>query len=123
MTTRCKHPRCPGHAEKATGFCVTHAGEFTPRRPFEGAQKTTLASAHYHTPEWRRFTADYLRRHPVCVLCGRPSEATDHHLMSAPEMIRGFGGFVYDERYYRALCTSCNTKERNRNARGRREMR
>lgn len=119
MKTRCRHPACPGYAEKATGYCVTHASDFVPRRPFEGASKTTVASAHYATTEWRKFTKDYLARHRVCVLCGRPSECTDHNLMSAPEMIRQFGGFIYDERYYRALCISCNTKERNRKQRGR----
>ena len=117
MTTRCKHPRCPGHAEKATGYCVTHSSEYVQRRPFDGAAKTTMASAYYATTEWRKFTRGYVKAHPVCALCGKPSECTDHHLMSAPEMIRQFGGFIYDERYYRALCTSCNTKERNRKMR------
>lgn len=118
MKTRCRHPSCPGYAEKATGFCVTHAGEFVPRRPFAGAQAspmTLMVKAEYATSRWRAFTADYLKRHPVCALCGRPSQATDHHLMTAPQMLREFGEFIYDERYYRPLCTSCNTKERNRN--------
>ena len=114
MKTRCRHLGCSGYGMIGTGFCPAHAGEFVPRRPFQGAEKTTISSAHYGTTEWRNFTKDYLRRHPVCVLCGNPSQATDHHLMSAPEMIRQHGGFIYDERYYRALCTSCNTKERNR---------
>jgi 5-methylcytosine-specific restriction enzyme A len=117
MKTRCKHPACPGYAEKATGFCLTHAGEFVPRRPFAGAQSSPmslLVRAEYATTTWRKFTADYLKRHPICVKCGQPSQATDHNLMSAPEMLTQFGRFIYDERYYRALCTSCNTKERNR---------
>lgn len=113
MKSRCKHSGCPGYAE-GNGFCPAHAGDYIPRKPFEGANKVTVASAHYATTEWRKFTKQFLHRHPVCALCGRPSQATDHNLMSAPEMIRQFGGFLYDERYYRALCHSCNTKERNR---------
>ncbi len=114
MKKRCKHLGCSEYGEAVSGYCKAHATEYTPHKPFEGANKTNPVASHYHTSEWRAFSTAYRKKHPVCALCGKPSQAVDHHLMSAPDMVRQFGRFITDERYYRPLCFSCNTKERHR---------
>ncbi len=110
-TTRCNHPRCPGYGTAPGGYCPTHATEYKPRKMFAGCDPTSITSKHYNR-QWSAFSKAFLSRNPVCVLCGRPSESTDHFAMSASDMVRQYGKFILDPSLYRALCTSCNTKQR-----------
>ena len=112
MQTRCKHLGCSGYGVKPTGYCPTHAGEAP--KPFAGASKISMTSAHYGKRGWSNFSRQFLARNPVCVLCGKPSECTDHYLMSATDMVKRYGEFILDPNLYRALCTPCNLKERHR---------
>ena len=60
-----------------------------------------------YTNQWARISKDYLMRHPVCVVCGHPSQETDH-------IIPLRRGGADEESNYQALCKPCHSRKTQR---------
>ena len=60
---------------------------------------------------WVRARLPYLRRHPLCVLCGAVSEVPDHHPRSRRELVAANVADPDAWEHLRALCTPCHAAE------------
>ena len=70
----CAAPRCPGRATNGR-YCADHAHLAKQTRKPDGRPS---ASARGYDAKWRRVRAAYLKRHPVCVVCGEQATEVDH---------------------------------------------
>ena len=68
------------------------------------------AARRGYDADWRKFRADYLSRHPLCVECERSGVlAPAAHVDHVRALVRG--GDKYDESNLRALCHSCHSRK------------
>lgn len=107
----CQAVLCPYSALEGSPYCVWHQRlkPAQPERPRWGGENPL--AQFYEDPAWRTFSRKFLKAHPVCVLCGLPSQVTDHFLQSAWRMIAEAGRFILEPGLYRPLCRVCNTAE------------
>lgn len=61
--------------------------------------------------KWRRRRRSYVRRHPLCCLCGAPAQVADHYPESRKELIARGVTDPDADRYLRPLCIPCHNKE------------
>lgn len=111
---RCTEPSCP-EVHEGTGRCPTHRGRADRKRG-------TSKQRGYNSEHERRFRAEVLARHPVCVLCNvEPATVADHWPLGKRElMLRGFDS--NDSKYGRGLCDSCHSRSTSKRERGRFEQ-
>ena len=64
----CRHPGCPKLVER--GYCSDHAGLYDQRRG------SPASRGYGHS--WRKLRALFLKRHPLCCVCGREATDVDH---------------------------------------------
>ena len=69
----CSVPGCPAIAEVGSR-CAAHAREYKVKTETPRASSWRLG---YDT-EWRKLRVAFLRRHPVCEMCGEPATQVDH---------------------------------------------
>lgn len=75
------------------------------------------ADKRYNSQRWRRFSKNYLTRHPLCVMpgCGKLSQVTDH-ITPVSQGGSFWGG------PFQAMCVSCHNRksqsERNSSSSG-----
>lgn len=77
------------------------------------------AGEFYHTPEWQRISAHFLKHHPWCVLCqaegkAEPAKVADHYPVSRRDLIER--GILNPDtwRRLRPLCMGHHRTETNR---------
>lgn len=81
----------------ANGYCDAH------RRKEE---QRPSSHARGYTRSWARIRLWFLRRHPLCAVCGRTADCVDH--------IRPLArGGTHDEGNLQAMCTPCHTIKTN----------
>ena len=73
LARACSHPGCPDPARRGAHTCAPHTD-----RGHEPAAPRASAAARGYGPKWRRIRAQFLRKHPLCVECGRPATEVDH---------------------------------------------
>lgn len=95
--TVCSVAGCPDLAPSGTSRCAEH------ERQADLARGTRHQRGYDN--RWARHSKRYLRAHPSCVLCGAPSEHTDHIDGLGPLGPRG-----YDDTNLRALCQPCHNR-------------
>ena len=115
LRKRCKTYGCPNLHHNSSGYCDECIARYRATHPREEKEKpTSSARKHYSSWQWRKFSQDFLKEHPVCEICGAPSEVCDHKDMTADMMVDAYGGFDYDPSHYQALCRSCNARKGTR---------
>lgn len=97
----CGVPGCPGLVhDPSKRLCPEHDREHMRRQ----SQERRAAGTHAdYGPRWLAISARYLRMHPTCAHCGRPSELV-HHVVE-----RADGGSDADENLL-ALCRPCHSR-------------
>ena len=99
-----------------SGYCQVHA------RQRDQARGT--ARERGYTSRWDVASATYVRAHPTCVVCGMPSEVTDHIVppklwqATTPEAKREASRLFWDRSNWQALCQCCNKAKGIRNEGG-----
>jgi 5-methylcytosine-specific restriction enzyme A len=96
---------CPGLVRN--GRCSL-CGPMSSEREYDQARGT--AAQRGYGARWQKLRRLYLRRYPVCVLCGRPATDVDHILP------RRRGGSDH-ETNLQALCASCHARKTNQELR------
>lgn len=99
---RCTSPGCPNLAE---GRCPYH-------QRLAGQQR--VGWSELYGRDWPRRRLEYLAEHPVCVLCGRMAVIADHHPKGIKLLLRIGVSDPHDDKWLRALCWSCHSKETGR---------
>ena len=67
--------------------------------------------AFYKTPEWRRFRAWYLARHPLCVRCLAQQRLVPTEQVHHKKKRRKHPELAFDEENCECLCHSCHSRE------------
>lgn len=123
MWRKCKTPYCKNLHHNPSGYCdeceARHNIEYKARKiavagtPMETEEEVKRPTAFQrgYDRRWREFAKEYLRRHPVCAICGRPAQVVDHKDIPAQVMMDMDGRFDLDEDHYQPLCISCNLKK------------
>ena len=62
-----------------------------------------------YTAKWDAASREYRLAHPVCVLCGEPSQVVDH-----VRAHKGDEALFWDRTNWQALCSRCNNSKRAR---------
>jgi 5-methylcytosine-specific restriction protein A len=105
--TRCHTPVTSGEP------CPTCAARTATRTPPRGTP-----TERGYDAKWRRIRAQYLKHHPVCCLCGAPSEVPDHWPLSRRQLLEAGDPHPDAWTHLRPLCRSCHSRETNRNQPG-----
>ena len=109
LKKRCKTFRCPNVHTNKNGYCDECSRKYARERSDNSEQNRATAQQRGYDWRWRMFSQQFLRKHPVCVLCGKPATCTDHKNTPAEIMLDLYGRFDLNEANYQALCTRCNT--------------
>lgn len=64
--------------------CEAHSGRRVQQRQ---PDRRPSAARRGYNGSWQRRSADFIRRHPVCVDCGRPSKVPDHDPVPRRELV------------------------------------
>ena len=91
-----------------TGFC-NECEAYIAHQQYKAEDRPSATERGYDS-KWKRFSKQYLEKHPICVMCGNPATVTDHK-MPISIMLEIYGYANYDEELYQALCHSCNIKK------------
>lgn len=97
----CTNPGCSELV--ANGRCATHARQ--------AEQIRGSSSERGYGTRWARRRADYIYRHPWCVLCGRPSKVPDHYPVSRKDLVDRGETDPDADRHLRPLCSPCHSSE------------
>lgn len=115
---KCKTYHCPNLHQNKSGFCdicqATRSASYL-RQPVdqtisENTQRPS-ASQRGYDHSWHQFARTFLESHPVCAVCGKPSQCVDHKAIPAEIMLDMYGRFDLDPSLYQALCFSCNRRK------------
>lgn len=93
----CRAAGCPQRAVRR-GRCATHQVVRSDDRP--------SAAARGYDRKWRRIRAQYLRKHPRCVVCGADATEVDHVVSLAR-------GGTHQWSNLQAMCKPCHTRKTN----------
>lgn len=66
--------------------CDAHRGPPRIKKP-QPDHRPTRTRRGYDSVRWRPRRNDFLRRHPVCADCGRPSQVPDHDPVPRRELV------------------------------------
>jgi 5-methylcytosine-specific restriction enzyme A len=102
----CNEPGCPQIAGDG-GKCTTHQAQ---RERAARTQRLTPAQQGYDG-EWRKVRARFLRRYPVCVMCGAYATDVDHILPKR-------NGGTDDDDNLQAFCHACHSRKTARETGG-----
>lgn len=100
--------RCMAVTTNQDGYCDKCRSLFDKQK----AQRDERLPSHKrgYDWQWRQFSKNYLKNHPVCVFCGAPATITDHKI-PIEVMKEVWGENVYDESFYQPTCHACNTRK------------
>lgn len=98
----CKHPGCREYAEH-NGYCRKHYKE---RFSFYLNEKRISPSKLGYDRKWDYARKEYLKQHPLCVMCGRPATEVDHI-----QPHKGNMTLFWNRNNWQSLCHSCHSKK------------
>ena len=95
----CRHPGCPKLSDEV--YCEAHRGQYS----------RESAGARGYSRRWQAARARYLRKHPLCIICGNagyiiPATVVDHIIPH-----RGDERLFWDEGNWQPLCKSCHDRK------------
>ena len=109
MLKRCKTFRCKNLHSNRSGYCDECEALYR-KKTVNREYKQSETNKAYSTYAWQKFAKEFLRKHPVCAICGGKAEVCDHKEMTAEIMLDlNDGKFILDESLYQPLCIRCNT--------------
>ena len=109
----CRHPACHALTNAPGYVCEKHKAwaeerekaQLAAARKKADAQRESAYSRGYDSA-WRKARAAYLRKHPICVSCGRPAIIVDHIIPH-----KGDKDLFWDSKNWQQLCKRCHVKK------------
>jgi len=110
MKTRvCAKPGCGRTALNGMKYCEKHKNlqnSAENRKIFTQRGKSAQWHSLYESQEWRKRRAMFLKKYPVCFICGKPATIADHIIPH-----RGDLTLFYDESNLQPMCQSCHSRK------------
>lgn len=107
----CNKPGCPNLTRDK--YCEEHLElgirqfNFTKEQKQEFDKKRSKSPARkLYDHKWREYSKEFLKRNPVCTVCGNKSEVTDHVIAH-----KGNKGLFWTKFNHMALCKSCHDRK------------
>jgi 5-methylcytosine-specific restriction protein A len=101
MHQQCRRPLCAGYAV-AGGFCEQH--QVLARADARGPRYPHGCNPNNRRFRWMRDA--FMKRHPLCAMCGEPGGILDHILPH-----RGHVGRFWNQRNWQNLCVKCHGRK------------
>ena len=108
-TKICKKSGCGRTALPGKDYCGKHlncAQAAQNRKIFTKRGKSSEWHNLYQTAEWRRRSKAFLKKYPVCFICGAPATISDHIIPH-----RGDLTLFYDESNLQPMCQRCHSRK------------
>ena len=96
-----------------TGPCPTCSTDHQARDRERGS-----AASRGYDAKWRKRRAQYLKYHPVCVLCDQAAEVADHWPLSRRELLAQGAEHPDSDEHLRPLCKRHHDQETAKNQPG-----
>lgn len=97
----CSHPNCPELVNPGEVYCKKHK-TLSYR---EDRQKRGTASSRGYNYRWQVASRLYLKKNPLCVMCGKEGKVTPATVVDHIIPHRGDYSLFWDESNWQALCT------------------
>lgn len=111
---RCKTVGCPNLHSNRSGYCNACSRSYYAAHQSSYEERRASSTERGYDARWNRFARDFLKSHPTCTMCGKPSTCVDHKDMPADVMLSAYGRFDLDPIHYQALCNRCNASKGKR---------
>ena len=105
-TKICLKPGCGRAAVQGKDYCQRHISLQDSRKVFTKRGKSAKWHSLYETSEWRKRRREFLKKYPICVICGKPATIADH---ITPH--RGDLSLFYDEQNLQPMCQACHSRK------------
>ena len=108
-TKVCKKSGCGRAAVPGKDYCEKHLNSQQAqqsRKIFTERRKSRQWHNLYQSAEWRRRSRDFLKRYPICFICGAPSTITDHIVPH-----RGDLSLFWNENNWQPMCQRCHSRK------------
>lgn len=102
----CKKSGCMRTAEPGKEFCRQHSALEGKAKVFTRRGKSGEYHSLYESARWRKISREFLKKYPVCLICGKPARIADH---ITPH--RGNLELFYDESNLQPMCWSCHSRK------------
>ena len=98
----CNFPGCSKRVLK--GYCDQHQRMIEVKRGESRNHRNT--HQHLYTYRWKKQSKLYLKKHPVCVLCGGKATELDHKIPH-----KGNKEIFWDSSNWQPLCKRCHSRK------------
>ncbi|MCR4627374.1 MAG: HNH endonuclease [Treponema sp.] len=107
-TKICKKAGCGRAAIAGKDYCERHINNAAvlDRKIFTKRGKSSQWHSLYESPEWRRRRAAFLKKYPICFICGGKSTIVDHIIPH-----RGDLTLFWDENNWQPMCQRCHSRK------------
>lgn len=108
-TKVCSKAGCGRTAVAGKDFCERHLGlqkAKDSRKIFTARGKSSQYHNLYDSVLWRKTRKAFLKKYPVCFICGKPATIADHIIPH-----RGDLSLFYNEGNLQPLCQSCHSRK------------
>jgi len=95
----CKAPMCPNDTNGKSAYCSEHFKE-------RETEVNYTRDPFYHSTEWRKLRAWYIKNNPLCVVCNELGRVVDHIIPISQ------GGERYDINNLQTMCDMHHNKKR-----------
>ena len=103
----CKKNGCGRTTQEGKEYCYLHKElENTKRQIFTKRGKSSEWHKLYESQTWRNISKNFLKKYPVCFICGSPAKIADHIIPH-----RGNVSLFYDETNLQPMCWSCHSRK------------
>ena len=108
-TKVCEKPGCGRTAVPGKDYCERHLEmqkQKDSRKIFTARGKSSKYHSLYDSILWRKIRKAFLKKYPVCFICGKPATIADHIIPH-----RGDLSLFYNEENLQPMCQSCHSRK------------
>lgn len=102
----CKKAGCGRTCAVGKQYCYLHQDLEGQRKVFTYRGKSSKYHYLYETARWKKMSKDFLKKYPICFICGKPAKIADH---ITPH--RGDVNLFFNEDNLQPMCWSCHSRK------------
>lgn len=109
MTKVCIKSGCGRTAIPGKDYCQKHIAmqsQVQTKKIFTSRSKSNQWHYLYESARWRKESKEFLKKYPICFICGKPSRITDHIVPH-----RGDVTLFWDQSNWQPMCWSCHSRK------------